>query len=140
MAASAGSRQCKELGSQLALQPPSQPVLTSNSAAHALTICLLCYVLQVVLRYDAGRGPITALAITPEGCFLAGECGGRHWAAAQYRCASGVLAVAPRAGSHQSHTSSCPLCCHAAGTAEGSLVLFAPDPRRRITRRFNLAA
>lgn len=109
------------------------------------TTCLQCSLspalfAQVVLRYDAGRGPITALAITPEGCFLAGECGGRHWAAAQYRCASGVLAVAPRAGSHQSHTSSCPLCCHAAGTAEGSLVLFAPDPRRRITRRFNLAA
>lgn len=27
-----------------------------------------------------------------------------------------------------------------AGTAEGSVVLFAPDPRRRITTRFNLAA
>lgn len=53
--------------------------------------------LQVVLRYDAGRGPITSLAVTPEQCFLA-------------------------------------------GTAEGSLVLFAPDPRRTITRRFNLAA
>ncbi len=51
---------------------------------------------QVVLRYDAGRGPLTALAVTPEDCFLA-------------------------------------------GTAEGSVVLFAPDPRRRITTRFNLA-
>lgn len=28
----------------------------------------------------------------------------------------------------------------AAGTSEGSVVLFAPDPRRRITRRFNLTA
>jgi WD40 repeat protein len=53
--------------------------------------------LQVVLRYDSGRGPVTALAVSPEGCFLA-------------------------------------------GTAEGSVVLFAPDPRRRITTRFNLAA
>lgn len=28
--------------------------------------------LQVVLRYDSGRGPVTALAVSPEGCFLAG--------------------------------------------------------------------
>ena len=62
---------------------------------------------------------------------------------------AGVLAVSsqlswlcvPQAGSHHSSIS-CPFGCHslAAGTAEGSLVLFAPDPRRRITRRFNLAA
>ena len=52
--------------------------------------------LQAVLRYDSGRGPVTALALTPEGCVLA-------------------------------------------GTAEGSVVLFAPDNRRTITTRPALA-
>lgn len=28
--------------------------------------------MQVVLKYDAGRGPITALAVTAEDCILAG--------------------------------------------------------------------
>ncbi len=51
---------------------------------------------QVVIRYDSGQGPVTALAMTPEDCFLA-------------------------------------------GTASGALVAFAPDPRRRITRRLAMA-
>jgi hypothetical protein len=29
--------------------------------------------------------------------------------------------------------------CFLAGCADGALLVFAPDPRRRITRRFNLA-
>lgn len=51
--------------------------------------------LQVVLKYEVGQGPVTALALTPEQCFLA-------------------------------------------GTATGALAAFAPDPRRRITRRLPL--
>ena len=31
---------------------------------------------QVVIRYDSGQGPVTALAITPEDCFLAGTASG----------------------------------------------------------------
>ena len=51
----------------------------------------------MVLRYDAGRGPLTALCLAPDDdCFVA-------------------------------------------GAADGSVVLFAPDPRRSITTRFNLA-
>ncbi len=50
----------------------------------------------MVIRYDGGQGPVTALAMTPEDCFLA-------------------------------------------GTASGALVAFAPDPRRRITRRLAMA-
>ena len=50
----------------------------------------------MVIRYDSGQGPVTALAMTPEDCFLA-------------------------------------------GTASGALVAFAPDPRRRITRRLAMA-
>lgn len=37
---------------------------------------------QVVLRYDSGRGAVTALAVSPEGCFLAGGwigCGKLIW-------------------------------------------------------------
>jgi hypothetical protein len=51
---------------------------------------------QVVLRYDGGRGAITALGLTHEECILA-------------------------------------------GTAEGAMLVFAPDSRRRITRRLPLA-
>ena len=48
---------------------------------------------QVVLRYDAGRGPITALAVTPEECVLAGGCGRRGGAQAwRRRCAGGGCA------------------------------------------------
>lgn len=76
------------------LSPDGRLLLTAGNQG-TVTLRWL-HSLQVVLRYDAGRGPLTALAITPEDCFLA-------------------------------------------GSAEGSLVLFAPDPRRRITTRFNLA-
>lgn len=51
---------------------------------------------QVVLRYDGGRGPITALGLVGEECILV-------------------------------------------GTAEGALLVFTPDARRRITRRLPLA-
>jgi uncharacterized membrane protein YgcG len=49
----------------------------------------------VVLTYEVNQGPITAIALTPEQCFLV-------------------------------------------GTATGALAAFAPDPRRRITRRLPL--
>ena len=52
--------------------------------------------LQVLLRYDAARGPVTALTVTGEECILA-------------------------------------------GTTDGSMIVFAPDPRRSIMRRFDLA-
>ncbi|KAK9837038.1 hypothetical protein WJX84_000368 [Apatococcus fuscideae] len=52
--------------------------------------------MEVVLKYDAGRGPITALAVTAEDCILA-------------------------------------------GTQDGCMMVFAPDSRRHITRRLNLA-
>lgn len=52
--------------------------------------------LQVVIRYDPGRGHITALTVTPEECILA-------------------------------------------GTVDGSMLVFAPDPRRTISKRINLA-
>lgn len=54
-----------------------------------------CVTLQVVFAYDVNQGPITAIALTPEQCFLV-------------------------------------------GTATGALAAFAPDPRRRITRRLPL--
>lgn len=50
---------------------------------------------QVVLTYEVNQGPIMAIALTPEQCFLV-------------------------------------------GTATGALAAFAPDPRRRITRRLPL--
>ncbi|GAB4815481.1 hypothetical protein N2152v2_002527 [Parachlorella kessleri] len=78
----------------LAPSPDGRLVLTAGT--NGVVTLRWLHSLQVVLRYDAGRGPLTALAVTPEDCFLA-------------------------------------------GTAEGSVVLFAPDPRRRITTRFNLA-
>ena len=37
-----------------------------------LTRLLKLAAMQVVLKYDAGRGPITALAVTAEDCILAG--------------------------------------------------------------------
>ena len=49
----------------------------------------------MVLTYEVNQGPITAIALTPEQCFLV-------------------------------------------GTATGALAAFAPDPRRRITRRLPL--
>ena len=52
---------------------------------------------QCVVRYEGGRGPITALAVTPEECVIA-------------------------------------------GTAGGALLVFSPDPRRRITRRLQIAS
>lgn len=59
------------------------PILTSTS-------------LQVVIRYDPCRGPITALTVTREECILA-------------------------------------------GTQDGTLLVFAPDPRRTLSRRLDLA-
>jgi hypothetical protein len=47
------------------------------------------------LRYDGGRGPITALGLVGEECILA-------------------------------------------GTADGAMLVFTPDARRRITRRLPL--
>ena len=93
---------------------------------------------QVVLRYDCGRGPVTALAVSPEGCFLAGG-----WRVAPERsCRLQLSCFLVKAGlrvlTHSSNLSCLPL-FWPAGTAEGSVVLFAPDPRRRITTRFNLA-
>ena len=88
------------------LAPPSPALVPTRLAGDtsrirpgsclAFLLTLSGVVPQVVLRYDGGRGAITALALTPEDCIVA-------------------------------------------GTAEGSVVLFAPDPRRRITRRLNLA-
>lgn len=79
----------------------------------------LCTAPQVVLRYDAGRGPVTALAVTPEECFLAGallaghalllvgphanecyasgatalRCSARRWIAALAFCLTGTFSV-----------------------------------------------
>eukprot|EP00887_Chlorella_sp_A99_P003486 scaffold7.g3486.t1 len=74
---------------------PDGRLVLAGGTSGAVTLRRL-HSLAVVLRWEGGRGPITSLALTPEGCLLA-------------------------------------------GTAEGSLVLFAPDPRRRITRRVSVA-
>jgi hypothetical protein len=50
---------------------------------------------QLVIRYDGARGPVTALSVTPEECVVA-------------------------------------------GTLNGALLVFSPDPRRRISRRLQL--
>ena len=52
---------------------------------------------QLVIRYDGSRGPVTALSVTAEECIVA-------------------------------------------GTLNGALLVFSPDPRRRISRRLQLAA
>ena len=58
---------------------------------------IVCWMLaQLVIRYDGGRGPVTALSVTLEECVLA-------------------------------------------GTMNGALLVFSPDPRRRISRRLQLA-
>lgn len=138
-------------------------MLRSRSTGFPLPSLLCCALdcprvpLQPVLRYDAGRGPITALALTPEGCFLAGEAreqqllvNGRcgccdYWTSSlELACQPAVgLRNVRLGGTQPCMPKSTPCPPHrpcAAGTTEGSLVLFAPDPRRRITRRFNLAA
>jgi hypothetical protein len=51
---------------------------------------------QCVVKYDGGRGPITALSVSAEECVVA-------------------------------------------GTQGGALLVFSPDPRRRMTRRLQLA-
>ena len=51
---------------------------------------------QLVIRYDGARGPVTALSVTAEECIVA-------------------------------------------GTLNGALLMFSPDPRRRISRRLQLA-
>ena len=63
---------------------------------HSLNGFIQHLMAQVVLRYDAGRGPVTALTVTAEECILA-------------------------------------------GTFDGSMLVFAPDPRRTISKRFDLA-
>jgi len=50
----------------------------------------------VVIKYETGKGPITAMTVTDEECILA-------------------------------------------GTMDGSLLVIAPDPRRSISKRINLA-
>ncbi|KAK9824084.1 hypothetical protein WJX72_007613 [[Myrmecia] bisecta] len=78
----------------LAVSPDGRFLLTGG-AKGTVTLRWL-HSLQVVLRYEGGRGPITSLAVTPEDCILG-------------------------------------------GTLDGCLLVFTPDPRRRITRRYNLA-
>ena len=50
----------------------------------------------MVIKYETGKGPITAITVTEEECILA-------------------------------------------GTVDGSLLVIAPDPRRSISKRRNLA-
>ena len=78
------------------LAPSSDGRLVLSAGAGGAVTLRWLHSLEVVLRYEAARGPITALAVTAEDCIVAG-CG------------------------------------------DGALVLFAPDPRRSITRRYNLA-
>jgi hypothetical protein len=55
-----------------ALHETGAKLRPSRAAAKQALHQLGRVVLQVVLRYGWGRGRITSLALTPEGCFLNG--------------------------------------------------------------------
>ena len=56
-----------------ALAPTPDGRLLLAAGTSGLVTLRWLHSLAPVLRYDAGRGPVTALALTPGGCFLAGE-------------------------------------------------------------------
>lgn len=62
----------------------------------------------MVLRFEVGQGPITALALTPEQCFLAGTSGGALAAFAPdpRRCITRRLPLADSAAAAAATTSS----------------------------------
>lgn len=67
----------------------------------------------------------------------AGATASSRAAARSMQCARLELGAAPRPCAYPRPCRPCHAA--AAGTAEGSVVLFAPDPRRRITRRLTVA-
>ncbi|KAK9806574.1 hypothetical protein WJX73_003713 [Symbiochloris irregularis] len=74
---------------------PDGKLVISGGARGIVTLRWL-HSLQVILRYEGGGAPVTALALSSEECIVA-------------------------------------------GTARGALLLYVPDPRRRITRRLDQA-
>ncbi|EIE23680.1 beach-domain-containing protein [Coccomyxa subellipsoidea C-169] len=78
----------------LAISPDGHFLLTGGQRGVASLHWL--HSLECVVKYDGGRGPITALSVSAEECVVA-------------------------------------------GTQGGALLVFSPDPRRRMTRRLQLA-
>ncbi|KAK9905588.1 hypothetical protein WJX75_002584 [Coccomyxa subellipsoidea] len=78
----------------LAISPDGHFLLTGGQRGIASLHWL--HSLECVVKYDGGRGPITALSVSAEECVVA-------------------------------------------GTQGGALLVFSPDPRRRMTRRLQLA-